>query len=361
MPMLLAMRAITGAAPVPVPPPMPAVMNTMCAPSSISRTRPSASSAAALPLSGLPPAPRPVSPSWISERAVERLSAWASVLAQMNSTFCTPLRIMWSTALPPPPPTPITLIKVPCANSSIISMGMCLSYVAVAVCVKPMRLRISWNRGFARTPSKVADDPVLGATEHRLHRTCLCCRLVPACTREARLLQQAHHGGRPWVGHHVVERARIAGYAFANGLQENVLAELDHARHHRGAAGDHDARGQQLLVARLANHLVHQRKDLLDARLDHAGQRLPAQHARPAIAQARHLELCRRVGQQLLGHAVLDLDLLGVLGRRAQRHRDVAGDQVAGDRDHRGVADRAVGEDRDVGGASADVDQRDAQ
>ena len=27
------MRAITGAAPVPVPPPMPAVMNTMCAPS----------------------------------------------------------------------------------------------------------------------------------------------------------------------------------------------------------------------------------------------------------------------------------------------------------------------------------------
>ena len=28
-----AMRAITGAAPVPVPPPMPAVMNTMCAPS----------------------------------------------------------------------------------------------------------------------------------------------------------------------------------------------------------------------------------------------------------------------------------------------------------------------------------------
>ena len=125
--MLLAMRAITGAAPVPVPPPMPAVMNTMCAPSSISRTRPSASSAAALPLSGLPPAPRPLSPSWISERAVERLSACASVLAQMNSTFCTPLLIMCSTALPPPPPTPITLIMVPWANSSIISIGMYLS------------------------------------------------------------------------------------------------------------------------------------------------------------------------------------------------------------------------------------------
>jgi len=28
----MAMRAMTGAAPVPVPPPMPAVTNTMCAP-----------------------------------------------------------------------------------------------------------------------------------------------------------------------------------------------------------------------------------------------------------------------------------------------------------------------------------------
>ena len=32
MPMSRAMRAMTGAAPVPVPPPMPAVTNTMCAP-----------------------------------------------------------------------------------------------------------------------------------------------------------------------------------------------------------------------------------------------------------------------------------------------------------------------------------------
>jgi hypothetical protein len=103
---------------------MPAVMNTMCAPSSASRTRPSASSAAALPFSGLPPAPSPVSPSWMMCRADERFNACASVLAQMKSTFCTPLLIMWSTALPPPPPTPITLMRVPWSNSSIISMGM---------------------------------------------------------------------------------------------------------------------------------------------------------------------------------------------------------------------------------------------
>ncbi len=42
----------------------------------------------------------------------------------------------------------------------------------------------------------------------------------------------------------------------------------------------HHAGGQHFLVARFAHHLLHQREDLLDARLDHAGQRLAAQHAR---------------------------------------------------------------------------------
>ena len=63
MPISLAMRAITGAAPVPVPPPMPAVMNSMCAPSIALRISSTANSAASRPLSGLLPAPRPLPPS----------------------------------------------------------------------------------------------------------------------------------------------------------------------------------------------------------------------------------------------------------------------------------------------------------
>jgi hypothetical protein len=65
MPISLATRAITGAAPVPVPPPMPAVMNSMCAPSMAVRMSSTASSAASRPFSGLLPAPRPVPPSWM--------------------------------------------------------------------------------------------------------------------------------------------------------------------------------------------------------------------------------------------------------------------------------------------------------
>ena len=76
MPISLATRAITGAAPVPVPPPMPAVMNSMCAPSMASRMRSTASSAAARPTSGLPPAPRPRAAELdqlVRAAAVERL------------------------------------------------------------------------------------------------------------------------------------------------------------------------------------------------------------------------------------------------------------------------------------------------
>ena len=120
-PISLAISATTGAAPVPVPPPMPPVMNTMCAPSSAAEIASRDSCAAARPASGLEPAPRPVLPSWTLTGARQRLSACASVLAEMKCTPFTPSRIMWSTALPPAPPTPTTLITVPVASFSTIS------------------------------------------------------------------------------------------------------------------------------------------------------------------------------------------------------------------------------------------------
>ena len=49
----------TGAAPVPVPPPIPAAIKTKLAPATISRILSIDSSAAFLPISGFPPAPKP--------------------------------------------------------------------------------------------------------------------------------------------------------------------------------------------------------------------------------------------------------------------------------------------------------------
>ena len=114
MPRSCAMRAITGAAPVPVPPPMPAVMKIMCMPSMWRANSSVASSAAARPISGFAPAPRPCvrcGPSCTRRSARAWISDCASVFATKNSTPSRPMEIMLLTALVPPPPTPTTVMR----------------------------------------------------------------------------------------------------------------------------------------------------------------------------------------------------------------------------------------------------------
>ena len=60
IPMSRATSATIGAPPVPVPPPMPAVTNTISAPCNASAIRSRSSRAAARPISGFAPAPRPL-------------------------------------------------------------------------------------------------------------------------------------------------------------------------------------------------------------------------------------------------------------------------------------------------------------
>ena len=76
------------------------------------------------PISGLAPAPRPLVmsiPICKLFLALLFLSACISVFAQMNSTPPTFFSIMCSTALPPQPPTPMTLMTASWLSLSIIS------------------------------------------------------------------------------------------------------------------------------------------------------------------------------------------------------------------------------------------------
>ena len=112
-PISLARPATTGAAPVPVPPPIPQVTNTMSAPSNSFLISSTLSSAAFSPTSGLAPAPSPLvtfSPIWRTVGALQRASACLSVLIPTNSTPPMPSSTMRLTALFPAPPTPITTI-----------------------------------------------------------------------------------------------------------------------------------------------------------------------------------------------------------------------------------------------------------
>jgi len=109
----LSSSAITGAAPVPVPPPSPAVTNTMSAPLRASLMSSRDSAAAPCPICGFAPAPRPLvrlAPMCSLRSASVIWSAWASVFAAMNSTPDRPASIIRLTALVPPPPTPTTLM-----------------------------------------------------------------------------------------------------------------------------------------------------------------------------------------------------------------------------------------------------------
>ena len=112
-PISRAMPPMIGAAPVPVPPPIPAVTKTRSAPSIDDRISSALSDIACRPISGRAPAPRPrVSsfPIWTLRWAPDSFNAWASVLTAMNSTPSSSSSIMRLTALPPAPPTPTTFI-----------------------------------------------------------------------------------------------------------------------------------------------------------------------------------------------------------------------------------------------------------
>ena len=123
---------ITGAAPVPVPPPIPPVMNTISAPSNRDVMASRSASIASRPTVEFAPAPRPLVrffPTWIfcSEGLLSR--SWASVLMAMKSTPCIPDVIIRVTAFPPAPPTPTTFSFAFCSdklsnsNSMIFLLG----------------------------------------------------------------------------------------------------------------------------------------------------------------------------------------------------------------------------------------------
>ena len=106
-----AISATIGAAPDPVPPPSPAVTNTMSEPRSARLSASRASSAARRPTSGSAPEPRPSvmsRPMWIFVGASATWSAWMSVFTATNSTWWMPASIMRLSAFSPAPPTPTT-------------------------------------------------------------------------------------------------------------------------------------------------------------------------------------------------------------------------------------------------------------
>ena len=163
------------------------------------------------------------------------------------------------------------------------------------------------------------------------------------------------------VAHDVRKTFDELRHAEAHRHVEHFFRELDRAFHLGAAAREHDAGGHELLESRAAQLLANELEQLFVTRLDDLGQRLPREPPRRPVADARHLDRLVGIRELRQRAGVLDLDLLGVRQRRAQRHRDVVRDLIAGDRNHGRVLDRAAAEDRDVGRAAAHVDEAHAE
>ena len=136
-PCSFAMRATTGVAPVPVPPPIPHVTNTISAPFRAAEISSALSSAAFSPISGRAPAPSPLvilSPICISVGALHNCRACLSVLIAINSTPAICSSIIRLTALFPPPPTPTTMIFAAASDSFVlISSKGFSSFVSILI------------------------------------------------------------------------------------------------------------------------------------------------------------------------------------------------------------------------------------
>src|SRR6266699_1037723 len=211
----LAREATTGAAPLPVPPPRPAVIKIMSAPSSASIIFSVSSRAALRPTSGLAPAPRPLvsfAPSCSFTGACESFSACRSVLAVMNSTPSSLARIMRFTALHPPPPTPMTLIFAGC-RSSLKLMRIPASLVVIS---------LSTFSSLLAAPGAGSG----GASEHGLQFGYQISRAQGRrATRLCGTQYESDYGCKFWLSHLFRQISQAFWFRDAHGQMERLLGE----------------------------------------------------------------------------------------------------------------------------------------
>src|ERR1700682_1429283 len=170
----------------------------------------------------------------------------------MNSTPGSPFPIMCSTALPPQPPTPITLITASCGLWSMISNMMCSFSCLIAKVNSNVDACAGWHVGSWCTTSTSRED-VLDRRPHAISKI----RLEPlphpfrdiaqALALRARQFraqellspveQQADRSGVARTAHHVRQSSGIRRDADAHGKVKHFLAQLDHPLPQRRTAG----------------------------------------------------------------------------------------------------------------------------
>src|SRR6267143_102253 len=337
MPMVRAPRSraiceMMGAAPVPVPPPMPHVMNTRSAPCRPCRTSSRFSSMAWRPISGRAPAPKPrVSflPICTFTSALLLSRACASVFTEMNSTPWSPSSTMRFRALPPPPPTPTTFIRAFCDTVSSSSKIMAPSGDRSEEVLQPPLQRSEPSLDARTLDQRAAGNAALRDSprrvQHQAHRHGVARRLHAVDESRNPLLR------RPGPHRH----------------REGVARELHHpGQVRRPARQHHPGRQPSPSVPRPLELALRQLKNLVHALVDDVRQQLARCLPRPLARRGRQIDHLRRGHHRLIRHAVSLLQPLGVRLRHTQPGYQIARDVRAGIFERREVPDLPFVEDR---------------
>src|SRR6267378_3652582 len=339
MPMVRAPRSraiceMMGAAPVPVPPPMPQVTNTRSAPCRPCSTSSRFSSMAWRPISGRAPAPRPrVSflPICTFTSALLLSNACASVFTEMNSTPWSPSSTMRFRALPPPPPTPTTFIRAFCDTVSSSSKIMAPSGDRSEEVLQPP-LQRSKPPLDARTSSRRATG-----------------NAAPPLREAPRRVQHQAHRHRVARRLHAVDEPRNAllRRPGPHRHRKGVARQLHHPGQVRRPPGQHlPGRDPAPPVPRPLELALRQLKNLVHALVDDVRQQLARCLPRPLARRGRQIDHLCRVHHRLIRHAVSLLQPLGVRLRHTQPGYQIARDVRAGIFERREVPDLPFVEDR---------------
>src|SRR5262245_11803911 len=157
----------------------------------------------------------------------------------MNSTPLRPTSTIRLTALPPPPPTPITLIFAP-RRASGSSVSRSLSASRLSGSLMPLLLSFTALEEFLEDPAQphgyASKRP--GPHPHRFGGP------VPV-----RIQTEPDRSCEDRAAHVICQPPDADGGAPPDGQIENLFGDFRHALENRAAAGEHDAGVERLLIA----------------------------------------------------------------------------------------------------------------
>src|SRR6185312_14005325 len=293
--------------------------------------------------------------------ALDIVSAWASVLATTKSTPCSPLVIMLLTAFPPAPPVPNTVIRGLSSRTSGIFRLMLMfasSYAEVAAG--------SGRSATARWECRVESSEALAKPSSDPCDVAAPCSRVPRSSRfkmlkmcRLRIDQQSRRDGECRSLRFLGQPADAERPADPHRSAENARGELRKPGELACAARQHHASTRLGRERRDREPVAHHFEDLLDARLDDAGELCPRNEMRSlalVVVDRRHRDhvaFVRRAGE----HAAVErLDALGIGDPGIEAAGEIHGDVPAAEAEAVGVNEAAGREHRDGGGAGAQVD-----